>query len=145
MMAVTARRPYASRQRKSNQSLEKSTPKQKKNNPQLPFLADGCKICNWNQRRQQRIKTLSKTLGSIHTHMASLACFWFTTVLRDLDSLLCSAGWLKSSEVSYIKILLNPPVRTNPPPQPVRGRWGVSQTGDVSNNPRHPTGSMPLS
>lgn len=43
--SVTAQGPYASRQRKNNQSLEKSTPEQK-NPTQLPFLVDGCKICN---------------------------------------------------------------------------------------------------
>lgn len=110
---VTAQKPCTSRQRKSNQSLEKYTPEK----TQFPFLVDGCETCNSKWKRQQRIKMLYKTLGSIHTHMASLACFWFTTVLRDLDSLLCSAGWLKSSEVSYLKTFLNPPVRTNPPPQ----------------------------
>lgn len=116
--SVTAQKPYTSRQ--SNQSLEKPTPEK----TQFPFLVDGCETCDWNRRRQQRIKMLYKTLGSRHTHMASLACFWFTTVLRAPESLLCCAGWLKSSEVSDIKTFLNPPVRTNPPPQPVQGEGG---------------------
>lgn len=61
----------------------------------------------------------------MHTHVASLARSWFTTVFKDLASLLCSAGWLKSCEVSHIKRFLT--CRSGQSPSPARTRGSPRQ------------------